>query len=74
MKNIFFILLITLNAYAYDAFISAKKLHEIVGEKDLLVIDISDSYKTSHIVDAYGLDVDTLVKTENTLSLKTKKR
>jgi thiosulfate/3-mercaptopyruvate sulfurtransferase len=64
MKKIFFLILITLNIYANDPFITAKDLKTILDDQNLVLIDVSDSYKKSHIIGAQSLDVNTLQKDE----------
>ncbi|WP_373071566.1 sulfurtransferase [Sulfurimonas sp.] len=64
MKKIFFLILTALNIYAYDPFISAQTLKGILDDKELVLIDVSDSYEKSHIIGAQSLDVDVLLKDE----------
>lgn len=64
MKKIFFLILITINIYANDPFITAKTLKSILDDQNLVLIDVSDSYKKSHIIGAQSLDVGLLQKDE----------
>ncbi len=67
MKKIFFLILITLNLYGYEAFVSAKELKNVLDDRSLVVIDISDSYEKSHIVGAQSLNVKKLTDQQNKL-------
>jgi thiosulfate/3-mercaptopyruvate sulfurtransferase len=60
MKRIFFLLITIINIYAYDAFIDSKSLKDVLEDKDLVLIDVSDSYKKSHILGSVSFDVDSL--------------
>ncbi|MCW8838606.1 MAG: rhodanese-like domain-containing protein [Thiovulaceae bacterium] len=60
MKKIFFLLLTIINIYAYDAFITPNSLKNALDDQSLVVIDISDSYKKSHIIGSISFNVEIL--------------
>ncbi len=60
MKYILLLIYLTFNAFAYDAFISPKKLHTSLNNNNLIILDVSSysSYKKSHITGAIHLDIN----------------
>jgi len=60
MKRIFFLLITVVNIYAYDAFVNSKELKNALDDKDLVIIDVSESYKKSHIKGSLSFNVDSL--------------
>ena len=64
MKYIFTLLLLTLYAYAYDAFITPDKLKELLNDKKLVLLDVSDMYDKSHIKGALYADVSKFKKSK----------
>jgi len=65
MNKLFFLILISVNIYGYEAFMSAKDLKTVLYDKALVIIDVSRSYKKSHIIGAQSLNVDTLTNKEH---------
>jgi thiosulfate/3-mercaptopyruvate sulfurtransferase len=64
MKKLFFIIFITINIYANDAFIKPLELKNSLGDKNLVIVDVSSDYEKSHIVDALSFNVDALTHTK----------
>jgi thiosulfate/3-mercaptopyruvate sulfurtransferase len=62
MKSLFLILLLTIESFALDAFISAKDLKHILDDEKLVIIDVSKHYNRSHILGAHKIDVSKLTK------------
>ncbi|QFR50087.1 thiosulfate sulfurtransferase [Sulfurimonas lithotrophica] len=69
MKKILFTLLTIINIYAYDAFITTDSLKDALNEQNLVIIDVSDSYKKSHIIGAISFDTNLLRKSDTNSSL-----
>jgi len=70
MKQLLVLLFSVLHLWAYDAFISVETLKKSLDDEKLIIIDVSDSYKKSHIKGAISLDVYDLIdkeKKNNTL-------
>ncbi len=67
MKYILILVIIALNSFSYDAFITSKKLKNSINDKNLIIIDVGDYslYKTSHINNAIHVDVSKFLAIEN---------
>ena len=74
MNKIYFLLLIFLNLSAYDAYITPSALKNNLDNQNLIVIDVSDSYKKSHIVGAIAFNVNLLMKLDLSKELKFSKQ
>ncbi len=75
MKKIIILLFSFIALYAQDAFVSAEYLRNSFDDKNLVVIDISDSYKMSHIDGAISFDVHYLIdKEKSNNALKSPRR
>lgn len=61
-----FILLLSLNAMAYDAFIKPSELKNLLGNSNLVLLDVSSStsYNQGHITGALHLDVSKFIKSK----------
>jgi len=59
MKYILFFLLLTINTYAYEAFISAPELKANLDNQKLVILDVNskESYEKSHIQNALHVDI-----------------
>jgi thiosulfate/3-mercaptopyruvate sulfurtransferase len=60
MKHILFYLLLAINTYAFDAFISATQLKANLDNPKIVILDVNSlkSYEKSHIVGALHVDID----------------
>lgn len=75
MKKIIFLILSFITIYAQDAFISAHDLRNSFDNEKLVLIDVSDSYKISHIEGSISFDVNYLInKVKSYKALKSSKR
>ena len=61
MKKLFFIIFAFVNLYSHDAYITPSALKNSLDDQSLVVVDISDSYKKSHIVGAVSFNVSSLI-------------
>lgn len=64
MKYILILLLLTLNAFSYDAFIKPQKLKDLHNSENLVLLDVSSasSYSQSHISRALHVNISKFVK------------
>jgi len=72
MKKLLFIFLAFVNIYASEAFIKPSTLKDSLDNKDLVVVDVSESYKKSHIIGAVSLNVRTLLQEAPSTTLASK--
>lgn len=70
MKYILFYLLLAINTYAYDAFISATQLKDNIKNPKLVILDVNSaqSYSTSHIDGALHVDISKFIDSKKDIA------
>ena len=70
MKYLLLSILLVINTYAYDAFISASELKANLDDPKLIILDVNskESYDTSHIQNALHVDVTKFASKEENIS------
>jgi thiosulfate/3-mercaptopyruvate sulfurtransferase len=69
MKSILFSILLVMNTYAYDAFISASELKNNLDNPKLVLLDINsqEDYDKSHIKNALHVDITRYISTQKNI-------
>ena len=70
MKKLILLVLVFLHTYANDAFIKKNELREIIYDKNLVIIDVSESYKKSHISGAVSFNVSKILELDGSYFTK----